>query len=92
MRKGYIAINHTDWGKDAEAEKAVRSVIPRVRKSTKLQSKHVKGMRLIEVTYPDDETKADDITFYFGGGYECKGRATAVHFDEDAIIEFLKGL
>lgn len=84
----YIAIKvYEEWVKNPQAKKAIKMLF----KGKRIDgAKNYKGVRLLEVTMPLDDTKEDDIMFYENGGYRVTGRATVKKYDEEKILDFLK--
>lgn len=86
-RKTYIAIiAFKTWGKDGDPIQAITNATNKVYDPKKTS---FRNMRLIEVTYPENDTEKDDVDFREDGGYTLKGDAEAEHFDGDQIKEFI---
>lgn len=83
MRTQYIAISPDTWGKGQTAKGALANA--------DINQFHYDVSTVLEVTYPDNETDADDITFHWDGSYELKGKTTAVAHKGEAAIDALLG-
>lgn len=83
MRKQFIATNPDGWGKAETPESALEKA--------EINIYQYDVTTILEVTYPDNETDADDIIFYRDGDYELKGRTTAIRHKGEVAIDNLLG-
>ncbi len=85
----YIAIGFTGWGRDENPTAALKKALAEADEKDLTELGTYRGVRLIEVTLPDNDTDEDDIIFYQDQRYELTGRAKGRHFDGIGIAEYI---